>query len=664
VHNRGVRRFAVLGFALLVSLGPSCSPWVRSAAYEQKLVILAFDGLDPELTRTWMREDKLPNFAALAAQGGMHAVETARSADGAAVWTSFATGVNAGKHNVFGSIVRDAATYAPRLGLVTGEPPRFLFNAIPLAGPRWRSTRQAPTFWVTAGTAGVRSSILSVPGTFPPEDVPNGELLAGFPLPDARGGAGAFSYFATDVPPDREGATDFGGIVRRLAFTHNAAAAELAGPRSPLDGRTLVVPFSITWNREARTANISVQGQTIHLGERAWSRWIDLEFRVNLLTRVETMARFYLIRAGAELQLYVSALNWHPDAPSAAITAPSSFAGELFERLGPYHTLGWSDAAWAMADERLDEAAFMEDLDRSFDDRAETILSRLDSRDWDLLIGAVDATDRVQHMMWRMRDPQHPMYDAALARRYGVAIEQVYRRADEFVGDVLRRIEPGTAVMIVSGHGFHPFRWAVNLNSWLVQEGYQTLQPSAAAPAGASLGALFDGLATIDHIDWSRTRAYALGAGDIYVNLSGREGRGIVHAGGEYDALVHELGARLLSITDPRNGGRVVKGVYKRADIYTGPYVENAPDLQVGFEPGYRASWPTTVGGTPPRVIEANMNRWSGDHSSVDPHAIAGVLITNRRLTQATPRIIDIAPTVLKYFGVALPADLDGRPIF
>jgi predicted AlkP superfamily phosphohydrolase/phosphomutase len=261
-----------------------------------------------------------------------------------------------------------------------------------------------------------------------------------------------------------------------------------------------------------------------------------------------------------------------------------------------------------------------------------------------------------------MSDPQHPMYDAELARRYGPAIEQVYRRADEFLGEVTRRLEPGTAVVVVSTHGFHPFRWAVNVNSWLVQEGYLAL--TTATAHGASMGDLFRGTAVIDHIDWSRTRAYALGLGDIYLNLQGREGRGVVAPSGEYDALVAELTTRLLSMTDPRTGGRVVRRVYRRGEQYQGPYVDHAPDLQLGFEPGYRASWQTIVGGTPPRIIEPNMNRWSGDHSSVDPELTAGVLITNRKLMLANPRVLDIAPTVLKYFGVALPTDLDGRPVF
>ena len=124
------------------------------------------------------------------------------------------------------------------------------------------------------------------------------------------------------------------------------------------------------------------------------------------------------------------------------------------------------------------------------------------------------------------------------------------------------------------------------------------------------------------------------------------------------------LASDLMAMQDPRDGARVVRNVYKRADIYSGPYFNDAAELQVGFADGYRTSWQTALGGTPPRLIEPNMKKWSGDHGSYDYQITAGVLISNTKPATTTPRIIDIAPTVLKFFGIALPADLDGRPLF
>ena len=146
---------------------------------------------------------------------------------------SFATGVNPGEHNIFDTHVRDPATYQARPGLMERQPGRFLLNYFPVAPPLIRSVRDGTSFWVTAGRAGVRSSILAVPVTFPPKPVPNGELLSGVPLPDLRGTDGTYSYFATDLEAGEEGLTQFGGVLARLTLTDGVAAAELVGPPDP-----------------------------------------------------------------------------------------------------------------------------------------------------------------------------------------------------------------------------------------------------------------------------------------------------------------------------------------------------------------------------------------------------------------------------------------------
>src|SRR5262245_9314633 len=205
----------------------------------------------------------------------------------------------------------------------------------------------------------------------------------------------------------------------------------------------------------------------------------------------------------------------------------------------------------------------MEDLYKAFDDRAQVILSRIDAGNWDLLVGVIESTDRVQHMMWRLMDRRHPMYDAALAEKFGDSILRVYRRADQFVGEVLERVEPGTTVLIVSDHGFHSWRKAVNLNTWLVQQGYMVLQTQGSQPGEKKLDDLFGGGEFWENVDWSRTRAYAMGLGQIYFNLRGRESRGIVSPGAEAKALADELSARLLTLKDPEDGQPIVRAVYK-----------------------------------------------------------------------------------------------------
>ena len=681
--------------ALLVMLSvaaamvPACSTRQSRNPNWQKMIVLGFDGMDPDLVQRWVDDGKLPNIKRLMNDGGLYPLSTTHSAESPTAWASFATGVNPGKHNIYDFLVRDTTTYLPDLGMVRREPAKFLLGYFPIAKPKIHSTRGGTSFWVSAGRAGVRTSILTVPVTFPPEEVENGELLSGLPLPDIRGTMGTFYYFATDLSRYEEGNTEMGGILKRLVVDSDVARTELIGPPNPLvrqqieqirrmgpslsdaDRTRLAelqsqedvrLPMTIRWNRASKTATVELSGKSIALGQGQWSKWIDLEFRINYLVRVHGMAQLLLMKADGELQLYMSPVNWKPDDPPVPISYPSDFAEDLFERIGPYRTLGWAEATWPLNEGRMDERTFMDDLYRAFDDRAQVILTRLTARDWDVLVGVIESTDRVQHMMWRLIDPKHPMHDPALAAKFGDSIERVYRRADGFIGEVMQRADPGTPILVVSDHGFHSWRKAVNLNTWLVQNGYMTLQGER--PAEKKLDDLFGGGTFWENVDWSRTRAYAMGIGQIYFNVRGRESRGIVSPGAEAKQLADELSAKLLTMTDPEDGSPIIRAVYKRDDIYTGPFLSNASELQVGMHEGYRVSWQTTLGGSPEGLVYPNMKKWSADHGGYDFATTAGVLITNRRVSSASPSILDIAPTVLKYFGLSIPADIDGKPLF
>ena len=397
------------------------------------------------------------------------------------------------------------------------------------------------------------------------------------------------------------------------------------------------------------------------LKEGQWSGWVPLTFRVNFLVRVHGMAQLYLVRAGQDLQLYVSPINWRPDSPVLPISAPASFSQTLDKELGTYRTLGWAEATWPLNEDRIDEKAFMDDLFHAFDDRARVILHEVDAKKWDLLVGVLESTDRVQHMFWRFLDPTHPMYNAADAAKYGDSIQRVYERCDWLVGEVLKRVDPGTTVIVLSDHGFHSFRYAVNLNTWLVTNGFIARQGQA---ADKNLHDLFLGGQFWENVDWSKTKAYSLGLGQIYFNMVGREGHGIVHTGAEYKELQDELATKLLAMRDPTNGARIVSAVYKRDDVFWGPFIGNAPDLQVGFADGYRVSWQTSLGGSPAGLVYPNMRKWSGDHCSFDYKTEPGAILSNHKIEANAAQIIDLGPTVLKYFGLDVPKDMDGKAIF
>ena len=111
----------------------------------------------------------------------------------------------------------------------------------------------------------------------------------------------------------------------------------------------------------------------------------------------------------------------------------------------------------------------------------------------------------------------------------------------------------------------------------------------------------------------------------------------------------------------------IIKKVYKQEDIFRGPYTKNAPDLYVGFNPGYRASWQTAIGGFGEELLEDNLKKWSGDHL-FDPAAVPGVIFSNKKILLETPSLCDIAPTILKTSGYSeeelKECDFDGKPLF
>jgi len=258
-------------------------------------------------------------------------------------------------------------------------------------------------------------------------------------------------------------------------------------------------------------------------------------------------------------------------------------------------------------------------------------------------------------------DTKHPAYDAALAAKWGDAIERAYKLMDEIVGDAMAAAQKrNAALMVVSDHGFASFRKSVNYDTWLVMNGYMTLKTGVQVKE-RNVEMLFDQGQFWENVDWSKTRAYAMGLGEMYVNLKGRESQGIVNPGPEYDALKTELKQKLVTMQDPEDGSYPVRRVLAREEVYRQFDPNMIPDLFVTNNDGYRVSWQTSLGGIPKNLIETNKQVWSGDHCSVDPEIVKGIFFYNRKLaTDRAPYIADVYPTVLGLLGVKAPYEVDG----
>jgi predicted AlkP superfamily phosphohydrolase/phosphomutase len=213
---------------------------------------------------------------------------------------------------------------------------------------------------------------------------------------------------------------------------------------------------------------------------------------------------------------------------------------------------------------------------------------------------------------------------------------------------------------VLSDHGFASFRKSVNYNTWLVMNGYMTLKTGVQVK-DRNVEMLFDQGQFWENVDWSKTRAYAMGLGELYINLQGREAHGVVQPGAEYDALKKELQARLVTMTDVENGEHPVRRVIAREDVYRQFDPNMIPDLFITNNDGYRVSWQTSLGGIPKTLLDPNKQVWSGDHCSVDPEIVKGIFFYNRKLaTDRAPYIADVYPTVLGLMRVKPPYALDG----
>jgi predicted AlkP superfamily phosphohydrolase/phosphomutase len=221
---------------------------------------------------------------------------------------------------------------------------------------------------------------------------------------------------------------------------------------------------------------------------------------------------------------------------------------------------------------------------------------------------------------------------------------------DGLVGRAMERLDDRSVLIVMSDHGFKSYRRGVNLNSWLHRHGYLVLKEGT------------ESREWFENVNWEKTRAYALGLAGIYINRKDREAKGAVAPGQEYEALKRELIEKLTGLQDEETRDVSIREVFDRATLYSGPYVENAPDLIVGYNAGYRASWEAVVGTVNGRIFEDNHRSWSGDHC-IDARLVPGVLFCSRPIVSEDPHITDIAPTALRLFGLEVPPYMDGKPL-
>ncbi|MBI4880223.1 MAG: alkaline phosphatase family protein [Planctomycetes bacterium] len=622
-------------------------------SHVDRVIVLGLDGLDPALARKFMAEGKLPHFQQLAEQGCFHDLETTIPSMSPVAWSTFQTGVDPSKHNIFDFLARDVKSYLSVLSSTDIRPSGRVLKLgkwrIPLGKPRIKLLRRAVPFWKILGDRRIFSAILRVPITFPPEKF-SGVSLSAMCVPDLRGTQGTFSYFTTGKI---EGETIV-GVKVPVTRQGDTVRAELVGPPNSLVAGEpeMKAPFTVKIDAARQEARITLGGASFTLKPRQFSDWIKVEFKAGLGIKVGGICRFCVIELEPEFKLYVTPLNLDPNKPAMPISHPFTYAIYLAKKLGPYATLGLAEDTWALNERVIDEEIFLTQAYLIHEERERMFFDALDKVRSGVVACVFDATDRIQHMFMRYLDPTHPANRGKDVLKHKGAIEDLYVRMDRLLGRTLEHVGAKTVLMVISDHGFKNFRRGVNLNSWLLQHGYLALKEGCAKSRD-----------WFQDVDWKRTKAFALGLSGMYLNLKGREAKGIVAPGAEEAALKAEIAGKLGQLRDEQEERAAITEIYDARKIMKGPYVTNCPDLLIGYAIGYRASWDCAVGKVDGTIIEDNVKSWSGDHC-IDPRQVPGVFFCNRKIDGDAPRILDIAPTILHLFGVAIPPHMDGASLF
>lgn len=635
--TRAVRGFIISIFIMLTLLWVAGEINRRDSMGGKQLyknvLLLGIDGMDPNIVSKLMEEGKLPNFKRLSETGSFLLLNTSYPPVSPVAWTTLATGSNPGKHGIFDFITRDPATYLPQLTM--------LKSVSGITGTRYVSPIKTEPFWRLTSRVGIPTTVVRWPVTFPPEKV-DGKMLSGLGVPDIRGFLSGYTFITESEPPAGVKGPHRAVHVER---DEDVIRTILYGPKTRERGSSLETPVEIRLAQGEEPLQLIADGLSYPLKEGEWCGWIRITFKACPLKKVQGIFKAYVVSA-EPFEMYVTSIQIDPSHPVLDISYPAGFSADLAQEIGQYGTLGMPEETAGYEDSVLPEHALLSQIHQVEDERDRMFwkgFENFQAAESGVYAFVYDSSDRLQHVFWNAsvlngdEGSLHP------------AIEDYYRQKDTLLGKVLRQIDNKTLLLIVSDHGFTSFERAVNINTWLVKNGFMTLTRELEE---GDEGALFQ------YVDWNRTKAYSVGFASMYVNLAGREKEGIVK---DRDAVVEEIIAGLRNLTDEKYGLRVANA-YRREDIYSGPYVTDAPDIIIGFQPGYRMDWQSPIGGFSQDIIIDNPKKWGGDHL-MDPSFVPGVIFSNAKFTKDSASQVDVTPTVLHALGIKTVGGMDGESL-
>jgi predicted AlkP superfamily phosphohydrolase/phosphomutase len=649
--HRGV--FAIVLCAFVCAGAGAYSP---APANEEmpRVFVLGIDGMDPKLLAKYISKGRMPNFETFVRENTFSDLGTSIPPQSPVAWASFITGTDPGSHGIYDFIHRSTEDYFPVFSASSVTPPEKTLKigswVLPLSGGEAINLMRGKTFWQSLDDHDIPYTIFRIPSNFPPTPC-EGVSISGMGTPDLLGTYGTFSFFTDDpaFPPTSVS----GGEMFQVAVENNRVTAEIIGPENTMkeDTPELKRSFTVDLDPENRSAKITIGDEVLLLDEGEWSDWVPVKFDLlGPIKSVPGMCLMYLKQVTPHFQLYVSPINIDPSNPALPISTPSEFSKDLYKRIGRFYTQGMPEDTKALESGVFSDGEFLRQTDIVLSERMKMLDAMLEDFKEGLMFFYVSTLDQGCHMLWKNMDPNHPNHPEDHAHQN--AIENLYAKMDSLLGVVQEHLPDNTTLMIMSDHGFAPFYKKFNINTWLYQNGFLEIRDPR----------ILGELPAHSNTNWRKTRAYAMGINSIYINLRGRESRGIVSQK-DYDKVLDELEEKLLAVRDPETGDPVVKTLYRTRDIFHGDALADAPDAVVGYYAKYRCNDQSALGQLSEEVFTVNMSKWSGDHC-MEHTEVPGVLLVNRPIVIDDPDLRDLPVSILALYGIEKPEVMTGRSVF
>jgi len=626
------------------------------AMQRRKMLVIGFDGMDPLRVRTLLEQNRLPNIKKLANRGIFTMMHSTVPAQSPVAWASFIVGADPGMHGIFDFLHRNPDNYFPRFAQSETLPAEKIVKIgnyrIPLKSGQVILKREGKAFWDYLEEHDIPATIFKIPANYPPSKSKQ-KTISGMGTPDLLGTYGIYTLYTSD---ENEAFKELSAANIFYAYENEKGEIEnthLPGPKNTLhkDQQTIDIPFRTYLDRKNRTLRIDIQGKKILLAEKEYSEWVEIKFPlINHLTSIRGMVRFYFLSIEPHFRLYISPLHISPLHPAIAISTPDDYSVELAEKVGLFHTIGLPADTKALSNETFNLEQFLVQSNSVLKESSQIFdhyLNEFVRQQEGLLFFYFSSLDQCQHMLWAAEDSKHPYFHPHEAKNFSGAIDQLYIAMDRELGKAIAALGPECPIIAISDHGFAPFYYKVNINNWLVENGY--LKMKSGSPVAEQT--------IFDSVNWAESKAYAVGLNGLYLNLKGREAEGSVRSE-EKRKVLEELKQRLESWIYSGNGQPVIKTAYIAEDTFSPRYLNRAPDIVLGFNRTFRIDDNSALGSFSNSAISENRNWWSGDHC-LDPLTVPATFLASFSINSKFPAIIDIAPTILRYFGI----DFDQKEI-